>query len=226
MADHRQGCDLNPTDEIRDSAVNAEMIYRGYNTQEDPANLTTDPAFTGSDDAHHTITEAAYWVNRIGAPDALDFGHHAMCTARALWNEAIGEDTTEAAACELVSYLLIKTIRDRIMADAISAADDETTYQQVVTGRYEGQPDWSRVEATEELLVKVVAYTPTEDRAPLFSFLGWLRWYRGSASVAAAYFDKAIETDPQYRPARLMREMVNRGILPLAAQNERTAYRQ
>jgi hypothetical protein len=25
-------CDLNPTDEIRDSAINAEMIYRGYTT--------------------------------------------------------------------------------------------------------------------------------------------------------------------------------------------------
>ncbi|BBE24589.1 hypothetical protein MN0502_34720 (plasmid) [Arthrobacter sp. MN05-02] len=219
-------CELNPTDEIRDSAMNAELVYRGYSTQEHPANMTADPAFIGSDDAHNTISDAAYWVDRLGAPAALDFGHHAMCAARALWNEAIGEDTTEQAACELTGYLLIKTIRDRIMADAISGADDETTYQQVMTGRYEGQLDWSRVEATEELLVKVLAYTPLEDRAPLFCFLGWLRWYRGSSSVAAAYFDKAIETDSQHRLSRLMREMVGRGILPLAAQNERTAYHQ
>ncbi len=155
-------------------------------------------------------------------PDALDFAHHSMCTARALWNEALGEDTTEAGACELAGYLLIKPIRDRIMADAISGADDEATYQQVLTGRFEEQPDWSWVEATEALLARVLAYTPTEDRASLFCFLGWLGWYRGSSSVAAAYFDKAIAADPRHRLSQLMWEMVSRGILPLAAQNERT----
>jgi hypothetical protein len=72
----------------------------------------------------------------------------------------------------LAGWLFIKPIRDRIMADPISFADNEATYLQVLTGRYEGQPDWSRVEATEKLPVKILAYTPTEDRAPVFCFLG------------------------------------------------------
>ncbi|MHA7146755.1 DUF4192 domain-containing protein [Arthrobacter sp. TmT3-37] len=217
-------CDLNPSDEIRDSAINAELIYRGYSTQEEPAKLTADPAFIGSDEAHTTITEFTYLVHLGGVPDELDFDHASMRIARAQWNEALGENVEENEACDLAGWLFIKPVRDRIMADAISAADDEATYQQVLTGRYEGQPDWSRVEATEDLLVNILAYTPTEDRAPLFCFLGWLRWYRGSSSVAAAYFDKAIEVDHRHRLARLMREMVGHGLLPLAAQNERTAY--
>jgi hypothetical protein len=218
-------CDLNPSDEIRDSAINAEMIYRGYNTQEDPMKLTADPAFIGSDEAHLTITEFTRFVLGGGVPDALDFDHASMRIARAQWNEEVGGDIYEEnEACDLAGWLFIKPIRDRIMADAISPADDEATYLQVLTGRYEGQPDWSRVEATEKLLVKILAYTPTEDRAPLFCFLGWLRWYRGQASIAAAYFNKAIEVDPGHQYSRLMRELVGRGALPLAAQNERTAY--
>jgi hypothetical protein len=50
------------------------------------------------------------------------------------------------------------------MVDAISPADDEPTYLQVLTGRREGQPDWLCVEITEELRVKILAYTPTGDR--------------------------------------------------------------
>ncbi|MEG9250258.1 DUF4192 domain-containing protein [Arthrobacter sp. Soc17.1.1.1] len=227
-------CTLNPTNEIRDSIMNAELIYRGYNTQKDPMTLAVDPAFIGSDQAHLTITEFTYLVNLGGVPEALDFDHTSMRIAREQWSDALGkefhdalgeESAKENEACDLAGYLFIKPIRDRIMADAISPTDDEATYQQVLAGRFEGQPDWARVEATEELLIRIFAYTPIEDRAPLFCFLGWLRWYRGQSSVAAAYFDKALESDHQHRLARLMREMVSRGILPLAAQNEHTAYR-
>ncbi|MHA7241493.1 DUF4192 domain-containing protein [Arthrobacter sp. TMS1-12-1] len=219
-------CTLNPLDEVRDSAVNAEMIYRGYSTRPSAEATAVDPAFIGSDDAHATITEATYWINRLGAPDDLEFDHQKMCDARAEWNEALGEDIDERAACELVCYLNIKSIRERLMADAIGAADDEPTFQKVLIGQYEGRPDWSRVEATEDLLIKILAYTPIEDRAALFCFLGWLSWYRGSSSVAIAYFTKALDIDGQHRLSRLLRELVSRSYVPLAAQNEATAYPQ
>lgn len=219
-------CTLNPLEEVRDSTVNAEMVYRGYSTRPSVEAMAVDPAFIGSGDAHATISDATYWINRLGALNDLEFDHQKMRDARAEWNEALGEDVDEAAACELVAYLHIKSIRDRLMADAISAADDELMFGKILTGRYEGRPDWSRVDATEDLLIKVLAYTPIEDRAPLFCFLGWLCWYRGSSSVAIAYFTKAVDVDGQHRLSRLLREMVGRSYVALPAQSEATAYPQ
>lgn len=161
--------------------------------------IAVDPAFSGTDDAHETIAEFTRFVLGGGVPDALDFNHTSMHIARMQWDdEREGEIYEPNEACDLAGWLFIEPIRDRIMADAISVTDDVATYQQVLTGRYKGQPDWSRVDATEELLVKILTYTPLEDRAPLHYFLGFLRWYRGQASIAAEYFDKAVEVDHRF----------------------------
>ena len=50
-------------------------------------------------------------------------------------------------------------------------------------GYFDGQPDWSRVDATEDLLIHLLAYAPGDTRAPVFCFLGWLNWYKGLSVV-------------------------------------------
>ncbi|WDF35196.1 DUF4192 family protein (plasmid) [Arthrobacter agilis] len=160
----------------------------------------TDPAFTGTDDAHETITEFTRFALGGGVPASLDFNHTSMRIARMQWDDEREGDIYEPnEACDLAGWLFIEPIRDRIMADTINATDDAGTYQQVLAGRYEGQPDWSRVDATEKLLFKILTYTPTEDRAPLYYFLGFLSWYRGQAPLAAEYVDKALKVDPGHR---------------------------
>lgn len=217
-------CILQQHEEIRDSALNAHMVVAGYALNEDASRSVIDPAFIGSDTAHTKIEEGAYWLNLL---DPLDFTDPSMSQGRAAWTTALGtvEDIiTEDEACELVTYLRNRAIRDRLLADTVEATNDQETYMQILAGRYDSTPDWSRVEATQNLLAKILPHTPTEDRAPLFSFLGWLSWQQGSSSIAYAYFEKALDIEPQYRLARLMKELVSRGGLPLAAMNQRTSY--
>ncbi|WP_168796564.1 DUF4192 domain-containing protein [Arthrobacter echini] len=214
-------CILQQHEEIRDSALNAHMVVTGHTVDEDPARSLIDPAFIGSDTAHTTIENAAYWLNRL---DPQDFTHPAMSEARAAWSSALGTTPTEAEACELVAYLKNPAIRDRILVDILSTTDDHGAFLQIIAGRYESTPDWSRVEAMQTLLAHLLPYTPTEDRAPLFTLLGWITWHQGSSSIATAYMEKALDISSQYRLARLMKELIRRGGVPLTAMNERTSY--
>ena len=161
--------------------------------------LSIDPAFTGTDDAHETVTEFTRFVLGGGVPDALNFNHTSMRIARMQWDdERAGEIYEPNEACDLAGWLFIEPIRNRIIADTISVTDDETTYQQVLAGQYEGQIDWSRVDATEKLLTTILTYTPPEDRAPLYYFLGFLSWYRGQIPITAEYFDKVIAVESRF----------------------------
>jgi hypothetical protein len=221
FCDDERCCPLRPLQDIRDSALNASLAQAGRNAQHDPGRNVIDPAFTGSQDAHAKITDAA---ERLEGTDPMNFTAKVMRSGRALWQEALGTDPDEGTACTLVSYLHCRTTRDRIMADAIDPDDNEDTYLQVLTGAYTGTPDWSRVEATEALLAKALTFTPRRDRAPLFCFLAWLCWYRGASSIAAAYLEKALDADPGHRLSHLMRELIRRGALPLAPQNAWTSH--
>ncbi len=214
-------CILQQHEEIRDSAVNAHMVLGGHVVEDHAGRTAIDPAFIGSVEAAAKIQGAAYWLDLL---DPMDFTAPGMTAGRAAWHEGIGTTPDEDTACDLTAHLQYGPIRDRIMADAISASENSATFLQVMAGRYEGTPDWSRVDATEDLLVKVLPYTPTEFRAPVFVFLGWLAWHRGASSTATAYLEKAVEANPQHRLARLLRELISRGALPLAAINERTSY--
>jgi hypothetical protein len=211
-------CTLHPLSEIRDSARNAHLIYRGSAPSDDPA---IKPAFTGGAGAHAKISTAAAG-HQVANP--LDATAPAMRRARTRWLERLGGDVDEDTACQLAALLHVKALRDRIMADTITPAEDPDTYAQVLTGYWDGQPDRSRVEDTETVLIRLLGFTPTADRAPLLSFLGWLAWYKGRSSTAHRYFDKALAADPDHRLAHLMRELINRGALPTASTTARTSY--
>lgn len=211
-------CPLHPLSEIRDSAVNAEMVYAGSAKRADRA---ADPTFIGSND-----TEAEIWdtASRFPMVDGLDFNHPVMCEARQDWHDALGTTPGEAAAVDLLAVLQCKPLRDRIFVDAISGTETPDTYKQVMIGQFEGQPDWSRVDATENLLIHLLSYAPGETRAPVFCFLGWLSWYKGRSSTALAYIAKGLEADPAHRLALLLNEMLRLGKLPEATTKPSTAY--
>ena len=212
-------CQLQPLSAIRDSAMNAEMVFAGSVKR---AERAADPAFIGGEDTARNLRET---VNRYPIIDGMDFSHPVMCEARRAWHEALGTTPGEADAIELLATLQRKPLRDRILADAITSADDPDTYRQVLVGFFDGQPDWSRVDATEDLLTHLLAYAPEDTRAPVFCFLGWLSWYKGLSSTALAYMAKGLEADPEHRLAQLLMELLRSGALPEAATKKSTAYR-
>ncbi|WP_066303664.1 DUF4192 domain-containing protein [Arthrobacter luteolus] len=211
-------CQLRPLSEIDDSIISAHMVFNGSAKR---TTLADDPAFIGSDEAERKISETAARMANV-AP--LDFTDPAHCEARAAWQEGLGTQPDEDEACELVGYLQCKPVRDRLVVDAISYAEDMATIRNVLTGRVSERPDWARVDATEALLLHLLAYTPGAARAELFSFLGWLSWYKGLSSVAVAYFKKALEAQPGHRLTMLLNEMLRTGALPAVSKNPATAY--
>ncbi|MDP9890042.1 hypothetical protein J2S98_004039 [Arthrobacter oryzae] len=211
-------CRMQPLSSIRDSAVNAELVYRGSVKRADRATV---PAFTGSESTHADIWETAARYPMI---DGLDFDHPDMREARRAWHEALGTTPEEPEAVELLAALQCKPIRDRIFADAICPTEDPTTYMQVMIGRFEGRPDWSRVEATEDLLMHLLTFAPSDTRTPVFCFLGWLRWYKGQSSLAAAYIAQGLEEDPTHRLALLLMQLLKLGTVPEAAKKPSTSY--
>lgn len=211
-------CTVQPLTEIRDSAMSAEMVFAGSVKR---AERAADPAFIGSEDTVRNIWET---VPRYLDTGALDFSHPAFCAARRAWHEALGTLPGETEAVELIASLLSKSVRDRILVDAISPTEDPQEYKAVMTGQFGGQPDWSRIDATEELLIHLLAYAPGETRTPLFCFLGWLSWYKGRSSTAMAYIAKGLEADPEHRLAQLLMELLRMGKIPEAATKKSTAY--
>ncbi|WP_152275404.1 DUF4192 domain-containing protein [Arthrobacter koreensis] len=211
-------CQLRPLSEIEDSAISAHMVFKGSAKR---TTLADDPAFIGSEEAGRKITETAARMENVVPLDFTDPGH---CEARAAWQKALGTQPDEDEACELAGYLQCKPVRDRLVVDTISYAEDMATIRNVLTGRVTERPDWARVDATEALLLHLLAYTPGAARAELFSFLGWLSWYKGRSSVAAAYFKKALEVQPGHRLTLLLNEMLRAGALPAVGKNPATAY--
>jgi hypothetical protein len=73
-----------------------------------------------------------------------------------------------------------------------------------------------RFEQAERLLRYLLRYAATpESRAPLLTTLGWVKWWQGQSSKAEIYLDAARRTMPDYQLARLFKDMLNTGILPV-----------
>lgn len=198
--------------------MNAELVFAGSVKRADRA---ADPAFTGSTGNWEYIWERTARYPNI---DGMDFNHPAMREARREWHEALGTTPGEGDALELLAALQCKPLRDRILVDAIIPTEDPDTYKQVMIGYFDGQPDWSRVDATEDLLIHLLTYAPEDTRTPVFCFLGWLSWYKGQSSTALAYVAKGLESDPEHRLAQLLMELLRLGKIPEAATKKSTAY--
>ncbi|WP_022901819.1 DUF4192 family protein [Humibacter albus] len=77
-----------------------------------------------------------------------------------------------------------------------------------------GRPDRSAVDRANTLLRHVAALLPEADRAPALSSLAWLNWALGASSVAGEYTLAARAADRSYGFAELIEEMLDRGMLP------------
>jgi hypothetical protein len=213
-------CAPHPVEEISDSAVSAQLVFEGSNPERE---TIADPDFTGNTANRERIAEIlAGWT----ITDPTDWTAPVMAENRALWQETIGTKPTKDTALQLVAALHTPAIRDRVMVDTISTNDDLGTFAEVVIGRYTGRPDWERVDATQELVIELFRFTPPEARTPLFALLGWLNWYKGRSSIAAAYLTKARDADPGNRLAQLLTQLVDTGILPECVKHQTTAYQR
>ncbi|WP_104118286.1 DUF4192 domain-containing protein [Arthrobacter sp. B1805] len=212
-------CTSRSLEEITDSALSAHMVFEGSTTTRETA---ANPDYTGDDTNVDRVADIITgWV----IEDPTDWTAPVMTENRALWQESLGAEPDKETALQLIAALHTPALRDRIIADTISADDDLGTFADVFLGKYTGTPDWNRVDAVQELIIELLRHTPSGARAPLFAFLGWINWYKGRSSIAAQYLTKARKADPTSKLAYLLTQLVNTGQLAECVKNEKTAYR-
>lgn len=213
-------CSAHPIEEITDSALSARLVYEGSN----PGRETiADPEFTGDTTILDRVTDLiAGWT----ITDPCDWAGPVIAENRALWQETLGAEPAKDTAIQLIAALHTPAVRDRIIADTISTDDNPETFATVLTGQYTGTPDWDHVDATQELLIDLLRFTPPEARTPLFATLGWIHWYKGRSSIAAQYLTKALNADPDHTLSQLLTQLVNTGTLPECVKHPHTAYQR
>lgn len=203
---------------ITDSATNAELIFSGSN----PKNgQSRNPEFTGASGNARTIAVLA--ANFVDV-DPLDMSAPVMREARAAWTRALGTAPESKEACLLVAYLQNRMIRDRVLADFFSTSEDE--FSAILMGDMTTRPNWARVDQAHTLLVELLAHTPETFRAPLFTALGFIAWYKGRATMAGQYFQLALDVDADYELAKLLAQVAELGMIPSVVRNPETAYRR
>ena len=84
--------------------------------------------------------------------------------------------------------------------------------------------DWDRIDRAEQLLKDMLHVTPGKLRAPIFTVLGFIAWYKGSGTTANAYYDLALELDSGYTMAGLLQQFLNLGGTPKVNLSKDTAY--
>lgn len=207
---------MTPLESITDSAANAAMIFAGSNLE---AGKAHDREFTGAPGNAAAIAVLATGFTDV---DARDISAPVMREARSAWAKALGTTPDTAQACLLVAYIQNRNLRDRLMADLFNT--DEQEFDNVLMGKSTVRPTWERADQGEALVFELLSHTPHEFRAPLYTMLGFISWYKGRSSRAADYMEKALEVEPGYRLAVLFKELLNRGYLPEVVTNKETAY--
>lgn len=86
-------------------------------------------------------------------------------------------------------------------------------------------PDWERLDRGEPLLQFLARSTEGADRAPVLCILGWIQWCKGRGTWAGHYFAASLESEPGYRLAGLLDQLLAVGCIAGCAKDRRTAWR-
>jgi hypothetical protein len=147
-----------------------------------------------------------------------EFDHPQMIKARRLWAEAIdrGGVLIEADQ-ELVKFLQVEPIRDRLMADIVNPyAWDADEYGLVFRGAHRPDADMvDRMKAATMICRDLSAMSPVEDHPPMLMISCMCQWLVGNSDLAAAGAAICLSIAPLYDLARLMKTMTDRHIPPL-----------
>lgn len=197
----------NPLSQITDSNANAMLTFMGSASTVDVYN----PALLGK------------WVEPVQVPARTE---ESVEQARRGWVAALEETGTPdtETARKLAAWFQDEYIRDFLMADTITT--NNGVIIDIMLGKFEGRPDWKRVDRAEGLAFELMKVVPEGQRAPMLTLMGWLQWLKGSGTHSARYLKLAAEDVPGYRFAELLRELIGNVYVAEVAKNPETAYKR
>ncbi len=143
--------------------------------------------------------------------------------ARALWARLLddGAYPIEAQTAELLEDFQSISIRDRLIAD-IPAVDEPLA--QILFARTQGGPHRSRMDRAEQLLVHLYTHSRQFAVAPVLTVMAILSWWEGKASKARQFAELALESNPGYALAVLIKDVIAAGVLAGWATGKTTSH--
>ncbi|UKA52246.1 DUF4192 domain-containing protein (plasmid) [Arthrobacter sp. FW305-123] len=197
----------NPLDQIKDSNANATLTFRGSV----PAVDVYNPALLGK------------WVEPVQVPVRTE---ESVEEARREWGAALetpGMPDHETAR-KLAAWFQDKYIRDFLMADIITTNNGVVI--DIILGKFNGRPDWKRVDHAETIAFELMKAVPEGQRAPMLTLMGWLQWLKGSGKHAARYLKLAVEDVHGYQFAEQLYDLISSVYIAEVAKNQETAYKR
>ena len=150
------------------------------------------PAFLAAERAAQLLDDATVTWVRAQSRDAGAARAAALVDARALLDHVSGGGCVEpAAAAELAVALHDVLVRDEVATWSLKRSD-----------------------ALLSLLEQVVRQVPPPYDAPVCTLLAWVSYARGDGSRANVALDRALDTDPAYSLALLLRTALDGAVPP------------
>ena len=161
---------------------------------------------TAAQDVANTLSVGAY-----------EFDHPQMIRARRLWADLLARGGELSPGDEeLVTYMHVDAIRDRLMADVINPyAWDQEEYDDLFRGAL--QPDaemLKRMKAATIACQQLSREVEEADQPPMLMITAMCQWLTINTDVALMGAKIALKIDPEFRLAQLMVTMIQRGLQP------------
>lgn len=230
---------------IETSAVNTAFIVEGSVVQDQPpAADLPEPAPVMGRDLRDAVAwlrldgpsgrRAARWLadwDRVlaGAPLPAEPGVRARLLA-GLVDVRLRDTLVAAASFSLpraVSGAVWLDVLPRAVADRLDAPvreADAVLYSSVVLAASHRAPDWGRIERLRHACARLLPEAAGESAAAARCLVAWVEWARGRGSLAGRIMEQCRTAHPDYPLARLLGEVIDRGILAGWARRRSTAW--
>ncbi|WP_279402418.1 DUF4192 family protein [Arthrobacter sp. JCM 19049] len=144
-------------------------------------------------------------------------------------------------AARLLSGLEIRLVRDilpylagvgavaaRTAVRELALRETEERAQELadfLLGGGANTPEWKRLENLWFICRDLLGVARAGQRSALLCILAWIEWAKGRGSMSMALLRTALDSDPEYRLAQLLQQLLYRGIMPEWATDPQRAWR-
>lgn len=230
---------------IEASAVNTAFIVEGSVVQDEPpASDLPEPAVVMGRDLRDAVAglradglageKGAHWLadwDRVlaGAPLPAEPGARARLLA-GLVDVSLRDTLVAAASFSLsraVSGAVWLDVLPRAVADRLDTPVrevDGVLYSSVVLAASHRAPDWDRIARLRYACTRLLPEAAGESAAAARCLVAWVEWARGRGSLAGRIMEQCRTAYPDYPLARLLGEVIDRGILAGWARRRSTAW--
>ncbi|MDP5226166.1 MULTISPECIES: DUF4192 family protein [Arthrobacter] len=221
----------HPLELISNSALAAEMVFRGSAVQAHPddasdspgrvpdprrsASSGEDPGSPGGDDGSSAGPSAEELTGALAEWEPLLDGSQSWAglLPDTGWPERLGR-TLEVPALRDAVYVSAADGHETALRGSLKDGPSwRERFGAVIIAETGEGPDWARMDRFAEVLGRLRRETGDGTTAAVLTALGWVEWCRGRGTHASAVLRRAARKDPELHLARLLLELVLMGRL-------------